>query len=35
MTVVFLPMGSVLLLGGVIIFSAGSIFGFLVARAVK
>ncbi len=35
MTVIFLPMGSVLLLGGVTIFSAGSIFGFLVARAVK
>lgn len=35
MTVVLLPMGSVLLLGGLIIFSAGSIFGVLVARAVK
>lgn len=35
MTIVFLPVGSVLLLGGVIIFSAGSVFGFLVARVVK
>jgi len=35
MTVVALPLDSAMLLSGLVIFGAGSVFGFLVARAMK
>lgn len=35
MTVVALPLDSAMLLAGLVIFGAGLVFGFLIARAIK